>query len=155
VRYYEIISEKQLTEDELEEAARPNPTEVVKALVSHFHEAPYEINNGQCEEFAEQLAEVLGPAADAIDALNLCKNNEIHASEWDVKFITLHWPQCQPTHGLTWEDIRFSIPQHAWVVYNDWHYDAECPQGVINFFELPLIARGLARIAARKAKSAA
>jgi hypothetical protein len=111
VRYSEIISDT-LNEEELEEAQRPLVPDIIRHLVSEFHEAPYAINNGQCEEFAEQLANLLGASADMIWADNLTK--PVHEGsidrEWDVKLISLHWPQCYPTHGLTWEDIRYDIP---------------------------------------------
>jgi hypothetical protein len=154
VRYTEIIPAGEADKKVVEEAQRPLVPEIIRHLVGEFHEAPYDINNGHCEEFGEQLANVLGASADIIWADNLSK--PIHEGsidrEWDVKLITLHWPQTYPTHGLTWEDVRYQIPAHCWVIFNDLHYDAECPEGVYNFFQLPLIDRGLARIAARKAK---
>jgi len=71
--------------------------------------------------------------------------------DWDGDLLGEHWPKCRPTHGLNWEDIRGEFPRHAWIVLDGRHYDAECPEGVENLFELPLIRRGMEAFAAEKA----
>lgn len=36
------------------------------------------------------------------------------------------------------------LPGHMWVIYEDKHYDAECPEGVTDFKELPIFKKYLA-----------
>jgi hypothetical protein len=108
-------------------------------------EAPslYEINNGQCEDLA---IEALGGDRDGVefwDAYNLTMEGNGFA--WDVDLIERLWPACVPTHGLDWDDVRMDVPAHCWLVVDDRHYDAECPDGTENMFELPILRRMMER----------
>nr|WP_305910549.1 hypothetical protein [Methylomarinum sp. Ch1-1]MDP4523309.1 hypothetical protein [Methylomarinum sp. Ch1-1] len=45
---------------------------------------------------------------------------------------------------MTWDDLNqlgIDGSTHVWIVHNKRHYDAECPEGVDNFFDLPLFSR--------------
>lgn len=127
--------------------------ELVKSYIEDG-DAPnaFEINNGRCEDFSEEIvAHFVQEETDdfmTIDAANL--SVEGFGDEWDVDLITRMWPSCQPTHGLTWEDVLYEVPRHAWIVLHKRHYDAECPQGVDNFFDLPLLQKGMTYIASKK-----
>jgi hypothetical protein len=139
---------------------KPTPaqlTEAIKALAAKWiaeGEAPsaYEINNGLCEDFAQA---VIGQFGGETDGLSMYWGDELSADgegyEWDVELLSEHYPASKPTHGLDWADIRGDIPNHAWIILDGRHYDAECPEGVDNLFELPLVRRGMEYFAARKA----
>jgi len=116
-------------------------------------EAPsaYEINNGLCEDFAQAVVDRFGGETDGLQIIwgdNLSVDGEGY--EWDVDLLREHWAGSAPTHGLDWADIRGDIPAHAWIVLDGRHYDAECPEGVDNLFELPLVRRGMEYFAARR-----
>lgn len=40
-----------------------------------------------------------------------------------------------------WDVKNDGLPEHNWVYFDGLHYDAECPNGVANFFDLPIMAR--------------
>jgi hypothetical protein len=108
----------------------------------------YEINNGQCEDFASEVADALGGERDGFEAFwadNLTVDGE--GGEWDVALVERLWPLCVPTHDLSWDDVLTDIPAHYWLVLDGRHYDAECPEGVDNLFDLPLVRRRVERIA--------
>jgi hypothetical protein len=106
----------------------------------------YDINNGNCEMFAQDVCDALG-GENSLLSVEWADSYSVDGDgdEWDVALIQKTWPKCQPTHGLTWNDVRLSVPSHAWIVFQNRHYDAECPEGVDNFFELPLFRRIMER----------
>lgn len=130
---------------------------VIRETVAEYVEqgqAPsaYQINNGLCESFARDVITKLGGESDTLYDIG-AENFTVGGlgDEWDDGLLARYWPKCVPTHGLSWEDLRrrgwHSIPAHVWIVYNKRHYDSECPEGVDNFFELPLIRRIMQRLA--------
>lgn len=134
-----------------------NITDVIKKIRDQYVRSGaavsyYEINNGLCDDFAEDVVNELGGYIKntlfTISAEQFTLNGE--GTEWDVKLLSEHWKSCRPTHGLEWKDIKHKIPSHVWVVFNNRHYDAECPDGVDNFFELPLLRRGMENISRQK-----
>jgi hypothetical protein len=144
----------------------PTPAELSAAIASTVVEylkrkhSPnvYEINNGFCEAFAYDVIHCFIDQETTkfysvwADELTEVGEDGFAASEaWDVPLINRLLPNSHPTHGLTWEEAALEIPSHCWLVLNGRSYDAECPQGVDNFFELPLIARGMAEFAKHKA----
>ena len=148
----------------LETSVIPTPQELSKAIdtvAAQYIEnglAPntYEINNGLCSDLAEEVINIFGhtfgPESKVfftIDAANLTVDGE--GEEWDVRLIKKYWPRCKPIYGLSWDDVLYEIPAHVWIVLNGRHYDAECPQGVDNFFELPLLERGMKAISLKTA----
>lgn len=61
-----------------------------------------------------------------------------------------HWPTVQPTHDLTWDELdclsaaaEFNGGTHEWMHLDGRFYDAEAPDGVENFFELPFFDRAV------------
>lgn len=145
----------------LESAGRvPSSEELTAAIAAHIKtyiedgRAPnaYEINNGLCEDFAEEVVHHFVPRETdqffTIWADNLTVDGD--GEEWDIPLIEQHWAASKPTHGLTWEDVANEIPSHCWIILNGRHYDAECPQGVDNFFELPLLQKGMANLAGKR-----
>lgn len=115
------------------------------------------INSGYCSDFADDVFERLGrgvhqqlgqlgidnfmqPVADG-DQFN-------DGYPLDRELLLEHWPSVVPTQGMTWDDIDavslacdFSAGTHVWIELDGIFYDAEAPEGVENFFELPFFQR--------------
>lgn len=107
----------------------------------------FEINNGKCEDFAEEVLRRLRAAHGRHEDLftvcgeNFYKPND--SEQWDVSLLTRHWG-IAPPEGFTWQtldDVGFGY--HVWLTSGGRHFDAECPEGVDSFFELPLFKRYL------------
>lgn len=116
-----------------------------------------EINQGSCEDFACELVsllnsngissakdisvnEYLQSAADADD------NN--YGYPFDREELENEFPGFKPPSDLGLDDLddissfaSFSPGTHIWTFCNGLHYDAEAPEGVKNFLELPFFQR--------------
>lgn len=132
----------------------PTPERLSQAIVDHGRtyleegraESLYAINCGECESFAHDVIEALGGASDGFEAWwgdQLSVDGQ--GGGWDVPLVRELFPASLPTHGLSWDDVGDAVPAHCWIVLGGRHYDAECPDGVDNLFELPLVRRVLAR----------
>lgn len=112
----------------------------------------YDINSGCCEDWALEL---IGEYGGERDGLELCWADNLsvdgRGDEWDVAMVERLFPATHPTHGLGWADVLTAMPAHCWVDADGRFYDAECPEGTDNIFEIPLLARMLARIAEERA----
>jgi hypothetical protein len=106
----------------------------------------FEINNGLCDSFAGEVANLLGGESEHVIVLGAENfmtgfdgdpyENDIW--DWDL----LHkWGIFAP-EGLTSADLD-AIPfgSHVWISDGTLHFDAECPDGVASFFDLPLYRR--------------
>lgn len=107
----------------------------------------YEINNGLCDQFAEEVAALLA----CEDVYVVCGENFMegidgtpeHNDVWSWLTLEKHF-NIQPPKGFDYQDIDdISFGAHVWILYDDKHYDAECEEGVESFFELPLFRRYL------------
>lgn len=76
--------------------------------------SPAAVNNGLCEEFQQAVIESAG-----LDG-------------WFAECVTENYP-----------DFADELPGHCWVRFRGRHYDAEAPQGVNNFLELPIFKRAM------------
>lgn len=106
----------------------------------------YDINNGLCEEFANEIVKSIG--SDRICVVELYnfmigEDGDIYGNDiFDVDMMEKYWADTVPTKDLTWEEIsKIPFGYHVWISYDGRHYDAECPEGVDNFFELPLFKK--------------
>ncbi len=121
-------------------------------------ETPWDINNGLCDQFADELAEELGMHHDIlcpIEFLNLTNTGDDDWTDFYAKSLSAF--DLSPTHGFSKSNFidalkKYADESHVWVVYNRHgivrHFDAECPEGVTNPFNLPSFD-----IALRAAKS--
>jgi hypothetical protein len=104
----------------------------------------YDINNGLCTEFAEDVINLLGGETDELYGITNCnftKDSNSHIYNWDERLLEDYW-NISPPLDLSWDDLRnIYFGDHYWIVYNKRHYDAECPEGVDNFFNLPIFKR--------------
>lgn len=101
----------------------------------------FEINNGLCEDFCLDVITMMGGATDHL--YDVETGNFMDDGSFDVGLLETHWQVTLP-EGLTWGDINASImvgAHHVWAVYNNRHYDAECPEGVDSLFDLPIFKR--------------
>lgn len=115
------------------------------------------INAGYCTDFVHDVYQRFGKSAyEYLEELGI--DNFMQPPEDDDGFndgypldrelLQEHWPAIQPTHGLTWDqldelsgDAGFNAGTHVWIHLDDRFYDAEAPEGVENFFELPFFQR--------------
>lgn len=109
----------------------------------------YDINDGLCADFAEDLINLLGGENDEQcvlsqdmfladfyeEAVELWGEEDLIKTEngaaWSKKMLSLY--SIPPV-----ADIRLTeyLPAHVWIYVNSKHYDAENPNGVANPWEL-------------------
>jgi len=117
------------------------------------------INSGLCDDFASDVCMRVPGGLHNTEVSNLSVANfqSIDESDddsgrpFDRKLLRKHWPAVIPPSGLTWNeldalsaDAGFDNGTHVWISFGDMHFDAECPDGVHNFFELPFFQRVIA-----------
>lgn len=119
----------------------------------------YEINNGLCEDFAQDVEarlRALIPAEHSLDEVLIllepaCLQKELTLTGelvWDAQLLDTVWGAPCPLTG-TWESLSpEDFAQHVWVAVKlgprRWlHFDAECPEGVPSFLQLPVFRRCL------------
>ena len=88
--------------------------EIIDDLVSTWGISPYDINNGECSEFTHSVIEQMGGDSNEL--------YELYTSNFDPDWIT-------------------ELPLHVWILYKGRHYDAEAPEGVDNWRELPIFTK--------------
>ncbi|MCK4665996.1 hypothetical protein KAU33_04560 [Candidatus Dependentiae bacterium] len=101
--------------------------------------SPYEINDGYCEEFAMDVIDDLG---------GYSKDTfELVSEEFGDEWATVQ-PGFKSEFGNLPLEVRkeFDLPGHVWIFHKGKHYDAEAPDGVKNFFNLPIFKRAVERI---------
>lgn len=89
-------------------------TNIIKGVLSEHpfvHMRPEKINSGYCEEFANRVAEVMG----------------YQDNVWDI---------VRETDWLETDD-----PAHMFIEWDAKFYDAECPEGVESYRQLPIMLR--------------
>jgi len=90
--------------------------EVIRAEVAAYRKHPYDINCGECEEFAEDVIARLGGYREGLTE-----------TSFDIE-----------TLG---ESDVIDLPGHIWIKCDGLHYDAEEPAGVEDWRDLPIFAR--------------
>jgi len=85
---------------------------VIEETLKEFPGTPYEINDGLCEEFMQEVCRKVPEAEER------CA---------EMFFDTYSTPP--------------KYTGHVWIYYNGKHYDAECPKGVENWKDLPFYKR--------------
>lgn len=114
-------------------------------ISSDWSPSYYQINNGLCEDFAEELLRRLESEFGKSDTLftvaieNFYKSD--HDTDWDDKLLETHW-SIRPPDSLSWDALnKLNFGSHIWLTFEKRHYDAECPEGVNNFLDLPIFRR--------------
>lgn len=133
-------------------------SEAVESLredyVEHgFAQSYYEINNGQCEDFAMDLLKKLRSIT--TDVHELFNGSFMTGDGWDWKLLKDAWG-IEPPAGLSADEVdQFNFGGHVWVEVGGLHFDAEAPEGVASFFELPIFKRAVVKALRMKGVSAA
>ncbi|MBC8737188.1 hypothetical protein F6X40_10245 [Paraburkholderia sp. UCT31] len=129
-----------------EQALRKHLSDGIRRLRKDFIKARqaasfYQITNELSREFASQLEfslqELPGNALWAVSNGNFMLDED----RWDLLLMVQDWNIDEPA-GIDWvglHQIRFG--EHTWVACGKRHYDAECPDGVESFFDLPHFRR--------------
>jgi len=86
--------------------------QIIKETAAGWGKDPYDINNGDCDAFMTEVIKKTGWHHNKIG--DLTSDNFV----------------CQR-----------ELPDHIWIDFNNRHFDAECPEGVNNWMDLPLFAR--------------
>ena len=67
---------------------------------------------------------------------------------FDRSLLARHWPGVRPPEGLDWDDLDalsadagFCAGTHVFLCHEGLFYDAEAPDGVPSFFDLPFFKR--------------
>jgi hypothetical protein len=92
--------------------AKANISIQIKELVLAYKKHPYDINNGDCEEFADEIVKKIKRAR----------------IEWGDENLELFGPEHEPEC-------------HCYIVYKGKYYDAEEPYGVESPAKLPVYFR--------------
>jgi len=133
----------------LNENLQHQVTQCVKSLRQQYissGKAPsyFDINNGHCDEFADELEQLLiqllgTKLVSWVELDNFTHDGE--GEKFDEALLAKYWSIAPPA-GWTWAQLdAVGFGRHAWVAVDGRHYDAECPEGVASFFDLPLFRR--------------
>lgn len=141
---------------ELEEINEKNITSIIVEMITEyqkeFNETPFDINNGHCDIFAEDVIEKMGGYSDNLytlsdDMIFNMRDIEMAEENWTGKLIKTKyaiWSENMLNmYGyppIPLEDIN-EEGSHVWIYYNGKHYDAECPEGVKNWCSLPIFRK--------------
>ena len=103
--------------------------------------SPHAINNGMCGEFAFRLLNVLGGETEDCFILSPCDFDDGNDS---MNYTDTHDKRYYKNFGeihkdLTPEELQYI--DHAWIYYKGKHYDAETPNGVDNWKDIPHVQR--------------
>ena len=120
----------------------------------------YAINDGLCDQLAYDVIVMLGGYTEQLceyGGENFMTGIEGDPSEndiWDWKLLKKHW-SILPPEGLSKAEVDgIAFGGHVWISDGQLHYDAECPEGVKSFFELPLYRRYIVQALREKGMSA-
>ena len=129
-----------------------NISDIIKIVAKEYNCSTWEINNGYCEDFALNVLEKLGGYEDNLFELS----GDMFFNQRDPEFAKENWGDVIETNYGVWSknlldywgyppNVNLNLVDdeinHVWLFYNGKHYDAEVPEGVDNWFEIPLIKR--------------
>ena len=133
-----------------------NISKIIKQTAKEYNCSSWDINNGYCEDFAQNLIDKLGGYNDNLFELS----GDMFFNQRDVEFAKENWGDIIETKYGVWSkkmldywgyppnfdlDLADDEINHTWIYYNGKHYDAEVPNGVKNWYDIPLIERFLKR----------
>lgn len=99
---------------------------------------PRDVNGGLCDAWAEEAADLLAEHGIACEVYADGSFQHLEGfGAWDTELLAEHWPECVPPPGFVEHQVDMA---HYWlyVPSTGKHYDAECLEGVLNFFDLPI-----------------
>lgn len=104
-----------------------------------------DINNGLCVEFSEHIESLVSGVEQVTnDSFVMSEDgwNGDGTDEWDMD--KLKEVNSSPSIGI--DLLNQIVDYHSWIQYEGRHYDAECPAGVQNLFDLPFFSRTIVNI---------
>ncbi|MCA1064759.1 hypothetical protein QTG56_24445 (plasmid) [Rossellomorea sp. AcN35-11] len=107
-----------------------------------------EINCGDCVDFAEEI-EFRHSSSISLSNDHFILETEgsdgwdgDETDQWDEVWLSEY--NSLPPEKITVPELTEKIKgYHCWIYFENKHYDAECPEGVENLFELPFFQRYL------------
>lgn len=115
-----------------------------KYIATSAAQSHWEINNGLCDDFASDVVAELGLGGDKLYDIcgeNLMVDGVDSDGLWDWKLLQKYWDIAPPA-GLTKKQVsNIEFGGHVWLTDGKIHFDAECPDGVQSFFDLPVFRR--------------
>lgn len=119
------------------------------------------INAGLCGDFASEVValfpEWTGQPREALTDLDVACFIEVdpdtgfsydNGGPFDREMLAAHWPGVVPPDGMDWDDLDrlsadagFDACTHVFLYSDGRFYDAEAPEGVASFFDLPFFQR--------------
>jgi hypothetical protein len=136
-----------------ENTSEQNISQIIKLTSNEYQEenqcSLWDINNGLCEDFAQAVIEKMGGYNDNLYEISgdmffasrepeFAKENwgniiETEYGVWSVDLLK-HWGY-PPNVDLNLVNDELN---HTWIYFNGKHYDAEAPNGVDKWYDLPL-----------------
>lgn len=128
-------------------------------MSKHALVSPAQISGGYAGDFADDILNMLrGELSDLVETgeFAVVTNDHFKTAEegtqggWNWKHLIKCW-NISIHRRIGVIDLLLSpqkvddakLGQHEWIVCGDMHFDAECPAGVKNLFNLPIFSRGL------------
>lgn len=130
-----------------------NISKIIKQTAKEYNCSEWDINNGYCEDFAQNVIDKLG-GDDGDNLFGL--SGDMFFNMRDIEFAKENWGDIIETKYGVWSkkmlnhwgyppnvdlDLIDDEINHTWIYYNGKHYDAEVPNGVKNWYDIPLIKR--------------
>lgn len=132
------------TRQQISEAIRAVRADYLKRKLAPSY---FEINNGRCYDFAHDVIDLLHETVGKSEELEVYQGENFQRDQdnglWDGTLLRKYW-KMKPPSGFTWAQLnKLEFGMHYWVTCEQRHYDAECPEGVDSFFDLPIFRRTL------------
>lgn len=131
-----------------------NISKIVRNLAKNYQEENkctlWQINNGLCVEFAEDLLDQLGGYGPETYELHTDNFFNLMGDKGSTAaFKDENGKYYFENYGVFPSDLDpdgfYDVGVHVWLYHQGKHYDAEAPNGVTNFLDLPLFKRAINR----------
>ena len=152
-----MLELKKLIENIVHESLSDNNiTKIIKQTAKEFQEdnncSLWDINNGLCADFSGVVIEKMGGSNENLFELS----GDMFFSVIDSDFAKENWSDIMETKYGVWSlkmlkhwgtPLNVDLTKvdddiaHVWIYFNGKHYDAEAPNGVDKWFEIPLIKK--------------
>lgn len=152
--YPNIATQVSLPDEEPAISTSPSPIKlpgIIRTVVAEYAEqgiSLWSIGDGHCENFADRVLDLWvgegwqrkeGQGFTTVWTDQLCDED----GQFDLELIEAQWGGLP--ENVTPEDLqRIGCPNHMWIQAGGLAFDAEAPDGVERFLELPFFQRHLA-----------
>jgi len=139
--------------DNIVESKNISITEVIIKLIDKYKLSPIEINKGFCEDFADDINRIIKESQVVDDGFFWISGKPKYYNEFKASFLKIRGMdeyydlEVMNNYNSTPSDdiknvlLNNEILGHSWIYYNNKHYDAESPEGVESFWDLPFFIR--------------